>query len=221
LSKQQDLTFERLWDVLSYAPETGIFLWKSRDGGDRHTKRWNRKYAGEVAGHVSKRGYRIISIDGLNHRAPRLARLFITGEHPKAEVDHISRERANDKYDNLRPASQVQNQMNRMAQRNNKLGIKGVYWYKGKYAATISDGEKRRHLGRFSTKQEAIAAYNKAAAVLHGEFVRPSVDPDNPPLKVRITRYGQGGPLPEPRSTIAADGTVVDLEFVRYGEAVT
>jgi hypothetical protein len=48
-------------------------------------------------------------------------------------------------------------------------------------------------------------------------FVRPSRDPDNPPVKVVITRYG--GPLPEPKSTIGPNGEVCDVEFVRYGEA--
>jgi hypothetical protein len=219
MSKTRELTFDRLREVLDYCPETGAFIWKARAGDDLVTRLWNGRYAGTVAGCVNPDGYRRIRIDGVLHKASRLARLFGTGVHPEGRVDHRNRVRAGDRYANLRPATHSQNLMNRTVQIDNRLGVKGVVLLgSGKYRATIKDRGKQRHLGCFSTKQEAIAAWNKAAAELHGEFVRPSTDPDNPPVTVRIVRYG--GSIPEPRSTIGPDGQVVDLEFVRYGEAV-
>jgi hypothetical protein len=219
-TRQAELTVERLHEVLAYDPETGVFTWNARPGGDRYVRAWNARYAGTVAGCVKPAGYRHISLYGGDYKAARLAFLYMKGEWPEAEVDHRNLDRSDDRWPNLHPATPGQNQRNKSVYINNKLGVKGISWYKGKYVARISDGGKYRHLGRFSKLSDAVSAHNKAAAELGGEFARPSIDPDNPPLQVKIVRYGQA-PLPEPRSTIAADGTVVDLEFVRYGEAVT
>jgi len=211
IHRTQTLTAERLRELLSYDPETGELRYLAVPG--RRTD-----LVGKQAGWIHPDGYRRIHVDGVQHIASRLVYLHVTGEHPEAEVDHRSRGRADDRADNLRPATHGQNQMNRMVGRNNKLGIKGIYLDKGKYRATIHDGGKTHHLGRFSKLADAIAARNKAAAELHGEFARPSIDPDNPPVKVVITRYG-GAALPEPRSTIGPAGEVCDIEFVKYDEA--
>ena len=103
-----------------------------------------------------------------------------------------------------------QNQMNRAAQRNNRLGVKGIYWYQGKYVATISDGEKKRYLGRFSKLVDAIAAYNKASEELQGEYGRQTKI-----IHVNVTKYGDG-PLPANQVQVGSDGTVVDISCIKY-----
>jgi hypothetical protein len=208
IHQTQKLTAERLREVLDYDAATGIFTWRVRRGPVR---------AGTVAGSVRATGYRYIKVDGFIHVASRLARFWVTGEYPETEVDHRNRDRADDRFINLHPATHSQNMFNKSVRRDNALGAKGVCWRGdlGKYRAMIWDGERQRHLGYFSNLADAIAARNKAAAELHGEFVCPSRDPEHPPLQVQVVKYGSG-PLPEPRSTIASDGTVVDVSCIRY-----
>jgi hypothetical protein len=144
-----------------------------------------------------------------------LVYLYLTGTHPADQVDHTNGRRADDRWANLRAASHRQNCRNKPVRRDSRLGVKGIARLPGgTYAALIRGADGRqRHLGCYSTLQEAIAAYNVAAAELHGEFARPSIDPDNPPVKVQIVRYNSG-PLPEPRTTIGPGGEVCDIEFI-------
>ena len=214
MSKTQELTSERLREALEYEPESGVFTWRHRMDAK---PQWNARHAGRRAGSIGSDGYRRITIDDVKHKASRLAFLYMKGAHPPDEVDHTDGQRDDDRWANLNSATRRQNMANRQVHRSNKLGIKGVCWYRltGKYEAKISAEGKNRHLGYFSNLADAIAARNRAAAELYGEFARPSIDPDNPPLQVRIVKYGTA-PLPEPRMTIASDGTVVDVSCVRF-----
>jgi hypothetical protein len=96
----------------------------------------------------------------------------MTGEMPEF-VDHVSRDRADDRWVNLRVCSRSQNQYNRSIQSNNKAGFKGVFWntQKQKWQAKIGHLRKQTHLGFFSSPEEASAAYVRAAKELHGDFV--------------------------------------------------
>lgn len=73
------------------------------------------------------------------------------------DIDHRDRNIFNNKRDNLREATRSQNNMNKKAQVNNKLGIKGVCFNKskGKYEAYIKMNYEKIHLGSFNTKEEA------------------------------------------------------------------
>lgn len=88
------------------------------------------------------------------------------------EVDH----RFGDTLDNcrhsLRPATRSQNQANRGPSKNNKTGIKGVYWRKdrGTFTSEFMVGGRRVRLGSFATSEEAEIAYDKASRLHHGEF---------------------------------------------------
>lgn len=75
------------------------------------------------------------------------------------EIDHIDENKLNNKIENLRHADRSINMLNIIApQKNNKLGVKGVYMYQGRYCANF----RRTHLGRFSTLEEAKFAYDTA-----------------------------------------------------------
>ena len=88
-------------------------------------------------------------------------------------VDHEDGDGLNNRRANLRLATPSQNQANRVAGRNNKIGVKGVWKQKGRFRASINPGGKRLHLGSFATKEEAAAAYQGAARVLYGDFACP------------------------------------------------
>jgi HNH endonuclease len=148
--------------VLSYEPETGKVRWLRRVrcyGGFRE--------AGEEAG-TAKDGYtKIIYTDseGVRHelRRARLAWFFMTGRWPK-EVDHIDRDRSNDKWSNLREVTRTENNLNAGLRADNVSTKRGVSWVAGRKMwlarLTIS---KRIVLSReFHSLDEAIAARKDA-----------------------------------------------------------
>lgn len=161
---REALTQDRLKELLHYDPDTGVFTWKVSRGNAR---------AGSVAGSVDgHHGYWLIGIDGGNHRAHRLAWFYVYGTQPDEQIDHINGVRSDNRINNLREATNSQNQRNTGARSHNTSGFKGVRWHKasGKYCAAIQHKGKRHHLGLFSGPDEAHAAYCKAADDMHRDF---------------------------------------------------
>lgn len=87
------------------------------------------------------------------------------------EVDHINRNRLDNRMENLRLINPVDQQHNRSIQINNKTGYKGVCFDKSrnKYMASIALKGKQYNLGRYDTAEEAALAYNESALRLHGK----------------------------------------------------
>jgi len=103
-----------------------------------------------------------------------LAWLFVHGFDPPQQIDHINGIRDDNRIANLRLATVAENSQNVGKQSNNKSGFKGVHWHaRGKkFRAQIMANGKSKSLGLFHTAAEAAAAYDIAAAELHGEFAR-------------------------------------------------
>ena len=87
-------------------------------------------------------------------------------------VDHINRNRLDNRKSNLRICTIQQNSMNRDIQSNNTSGIVGVYWEKSrcKWCAQIMLNKKNIFLGYFNTKEEAIKVRKQAEIDLFGEY---------------------------------------------------
>lgn len=87
-------------------------------------------------------------------------------------IDHKNHDGLDCRRSNLRLANQSQNMANKRIGRNNTSGFKGVSWSKvvKKWHAYISINKKRQHIGYFLTKEDAAAAYGKAARAIFGEF---------------------------------------------------
>ena len=154
------LTVERLRVVLDYDPNTGLFWWKARGKGRNFDN---------PAGWHRERGYRCIEIDWEQYRAHRLAWLFVHGEWPPDQIDHINGVKDDNRIANLRAANNSQNQINTPGR--SASGCRGVCKSGQKWSAAISVIGKMKWLGTFDTKEEAAAAYGAAAENLHGEFV--------------------------------------------------
>ena len=94
------------------------------------------------------------------------------------QVDHINHDRTDNRRINLRVASHAENQRNRGIRSDNTTGFKGVCYVKrdNNYIAYINVDGKRTYLGAFSTAEEAGAAYDRAAEVLHGKFACKNID---------------------------------------------
>lgn len=160
------LTAESVRALLAYNPETGDFLRKEGVPGVCAP--------GDVAGSTTKRGYRLIVIGRRGYFAHRLAWLWMTGEWPAEQVDHKNRNRTDNRWSNLRAATNAQNQANVGLQKNNKSGFKGVFFKKShsKWCALVGVDGKQKHLGYFDSPEKAHAAYASAAGQLFGEFAR-------------------------------------------------
>lgn len=156
------LTQTRLKELLQYDPETGVFTWIA-------SKRKNTR-AGQVAGCLNKViGYVQIKIDRCRYYGHRLAWLYVNGEFPPNDIDHINRVRSDNRFCNLRLASHAENMQNRSMHRNNTSGHMGVSWDKQhqKWMAHIKFNEKTINLGRFHSINEAVSARKSAELQFH------------------------------------------------------
>lgn len=169
--KERKLTAARLREVIHYDGTTGIFTWR--------VNKCNSSLAGQQTGSQTRHGYVVMTIDGNSYRGHRLAWLYVKGQWPKDQVDHINGVRDDNRWSNLREASHLQNGGNRKIQRNNTSGFKGVRRCslstertQRPWEAAIWFNGKRMYLGRFRTAEGAHAAYCAAAEKFHGEFAR-------------------------------------------------
>lgn len=88
-------------------------------------------------------------------------------------VDHVDGDGLNNRRSNIRLCTPTLNQANKIVERRNKLGLKGVDENRpGKFRATIKPDGKSVFLGSYATKEEAAAAYRGAARVLWGAFAK-------------------------------------------------
>lgn len=85
-------------------------------------------------------------------------------------VDHINGDRADNRIENLRMATRLQQNYNRTYKKN-ELG-RGVKKHCNKYRADISINGKKTYLGLFDTKEEASEAYKTKAKEIQGEFFK-------------------------------------------------
>ena len=156
--------------LLSYDPATGIFKWVS------HPSERSRAKIGSEAGWLENSGYRRICLHGKAYQAHRLAWLYMTGEWPIDQIDHRNMNKADNRWSNLRIASNSQNQANRPATRRSSSGFKGVYWHsrRKRWHASISVDGRLIHLGYRDTQDEAASLYAAAAQKFFGEFARAS-----------------------------------------------
>lgn len=97
--------------------------------------------------------------------------------NPKVEevVDHINGNPLDNRKENLRLCTQMQNVWNSRIKSSNTTGFKGVGFRKNtnrikKYYAKIKVNKKVIYLGGYLTAKEASEAYKKAAKKYFGEF---------------------------------------------------
>lgn len=152
------LTFKRANDLLSFDGDTGVLRWR------------RRATRGAVAGCLAPDGYVKVKVDQRQYQAHRVGWLLATGSWPDGELDHADGDRSNNKLSNLRPATSAENKFNTGARRNNKCGLKGVCFSRGKWRADIRRQGAKSFLGYFPTAAEAAGAYANAAVSAHGDF---------------------------------------------------
>jgi len=157
--KRDKLTAERLRQVLSYDPLTGLF--------ERIIKH-HLSFTGRFAGSFDQKGYLHVRVDGIQYRAHRLAWLYCYGDFPKGEIDHIDGDKTNNTIGNLRDVTSLTNSENRKsAHRNNRAGTLGVGSFGGKWRARIMVKGRAIQIGTFESPEAARTAYVQAKRRLH------------------------------------------------------
>ena len=147
----KDLPHEYIRSLFSYDPETGIFT---------------RKETGENAVIGAGQGYFALKFSGFSVHAHRMAWFLVNGEWPEKEIDHINRNRSDNRYWNLRLATRAENCANVTKHRDGKTPYKGIYAHGKRWAAALTHNGKRKHLGTYDTPEEAKKIYD-AAVIEH------------------------------------------------------
>jgi hypothetical protein len=150
--------YEWLRQQYAYDPDTGVFT---------RLTRWGTKQVGDEAGSLAWNGYRYLSVNKKPTPAHRAAWLYVHGHWPPNDIDHINRDRADNRLVNLRAVTRSTNLHNGPV-RASETGIPNVYRRKdcAKWTACIRVNYKQHNLGYFDTVEEAIAARDEARARL-------------------------------------------------------
>lgn len=110
--------------------------------------------------HIDKDGYLVHSYFYFGQiRFVRFHRLIMNVERMQI-VDHINRNRADNRKSNLRVCERTENDRNRGLYATNTSGITGIHYDKkrSKWVASITYNCKRLFIGRFDYKEEAVKA---------------------------------------------------------------
>lgn len=135
---------------------------------------WTGHFYGEKSreqplGCPDKNGYIKISFRGKKYLAHRLAWLYVTNAPPSGVIDHINRDRSDNRIRNLRDVSQAENSRNRSNPRYEFLRYKeaGIVKFvlksgKERFQVTVNAGGWVHYIGRFDTLEEARAVRDAA-----------------------------------------------------------
>ena len=169
---RENLAATDLHELLSLDKETGELVWKERDRrwfrSDRDWKAWNTLYAGKSALSVKVRAGTCEYYSGTLLGCPIHAHVVIvamlTNRWPEGDVDHDDGDGLNNRPNNLFEVTHQQNLKNSRLRKNNTSGETNVFYVPefSNWRAAIKVDGKRKHLGCFPTKEEAVAARDAA-----------------------------------------------------------
>lgn len=144
------LTQEEVREHLSYDPGTGELKWRKGRRG--------RKGNMDV-GSSDGDGYIQLKIDRKVYKAHRIIWLWWYGYFPENQIDHIDRDRMNNRLSNLREVSHQCNMRNAGMDKRNSSGVKGVTRHElaDKWQVCIRVANKTRYLGIYTCFVEAVA----------------------------------------------------------------
>jgi HNH endonuclease/AP2 domain len=175
-----ELWFQIISESFYLPDESGIPWWKTRPSNHFLTQQgaslFNSVYALKPAGTTSRKDGRRAILFRHGSKKIRVLGYQIVwalthGRKPELQIDHKDQNPTNDKPDNLRLATNVQNQGNSGPPSHNTSGVKGVRWDKKNqnWKAQISIGNKNQHIGCYPSIALAAEAYRAKAIAHFGE----------------------------------------------------
>jgi HNH endonuclease/AP2 domain len=164
------LTQEQAKELFSYNPEEGILRWRKWAGGCCR-KDLIAGYRKQTKG---KPTYWVVMLKNKNHKVHQIIWVYMTGKWPDKFIDHEDLDGTNNKWSNLRLASNGQNMMNGSLRSDNTTGVKGISWdqRRGNFRARLVVDGIEKYLGSFDDVEEAAKVRAEAAKKYHGEFAR-------------------------------------------------
>lgn len=143
---QNDLKQETVKELFDY--KDGALFWKVTGSG----------IIRGLAGCPHWTGYKIVGIKRKVYQLHRVIFLWHHGYMPECEIDHINRDRGDNRIENLREVSVSCNQRNRGNPKNNNSGVKGVWWDTANrvWRSGIRVNGKQYALGSFKFKYDAV-----------------------------------------------------------------
>lgn len=145
---------ELLIRKFTYDPETGLLIRRENSGTAK---------AGDVAGSHHSLGYIEVRVTGKLIKAHRIIWMMVHGEWPKSQIDHINGVRNDNRIENLREADNALNMKNKRNYSNNRSGLPGVQFCRGKWHTNIKSSPGRQaHIGCFDSLFEAACARKSA-----------------------------------------------------------
>ena len=164
-------TPQQLRKVLKYNPKTGKLFWRRRDvsmfshgyrDAQGNCNNWNSRYSDREAFNSFSKGYLIGGVFGKRMKAHRVAWAIHYGKWPTGQIDHINGKRDDNRIENLRDVSGIENHRNMKRPLTNTTGHIGVYAHGDKWRVKV----KNIHIGVFDSFENAVSARFDAASRL-------------------------------------------------------
>jgi hypothetical protein len=148
----KDITISRLWERLSPNFELGVLTYLPIG-----VNWWDCRFADKPAFNTLCHGYLVGSIDKTKLLKHRVLLAMYLGYWPE-EVDHINKDKLDNRVSNLREVSRLDNQRNLPKMKSNSSGSTGVSYHKRDkvWRSYIGDGTKTVHLGNFKSFEDAL-----------------------------------------------------------------
>jgi len=146
---------EVLEELFAYDPDTGVLSYRKRPS------KYSATEAGAAVGTLHVSGYLVVTVGRSVYRVHRLIWKLVTGEEPPSILDHRNRNRADNRWANLRAAEPWQNTGNRRTAKEGVVPGRRAGSWKAQFAGSSKT---------FSTKEEAHRAYVQWHLQRFGEF---------------------------------------------------
>nr|DAF78407.1 MAG TPA: homing endonuclease [Caudoviricetes sp.] len=140
-----------------FSINNGVLVWSKSD--------CTRIKKGDVAGTKRKNGYIYVNVDGKITAAHRIVWEMHNGTIPDGMyIDHINHIRDDNRIENLRLVTKIDNAWNMTKKKNNKSGVTGVSWDRRskKWRAQITLFKRNIHLGEFNSFDMAVKVRREA-----------------------------------------------------------
>jgi hypothetical protein len=136
--KVKPIDYKQISNVIYY--KDGLLFWEKNN---------------KVAGTKTKAGYIKLQINKIAYSAHRLVWVLFNKDIPlDKQIDHIDRDKSNNKIENLRLVDYVANALNKPCKQSN-TGIRGVSKDRDYYKVSFTVNCKSIHVGNFKNLEEA------------------------------------------------------------------
>jgi hypothetical protein len=152
--------------VYAYSDEHKTLVWKAHKNPLRP---WPP--LGTVVGGDDGHGYLGCLLLGHKFKVHQVVWMVVYGEVPRTSIDHRNCDRRDNRIENLRLATDMQNGHNRTVKITPMTGVQPTKGG-GKFQARLGYKGRKILVGSFFTPEEAHTAYLKAKRELYGEFMR-------------------------------------------------